>query len=98
MIDKYEKIIAIICEYKGIKEEEIVNLLDDNDCRYLLFLLLKKYNCINVERLKEDFSITNKSSINYDYDYKKAREKFFVNKNFRDAYFEIDNLVNKIII
>ncbi|SKA81380.1 hypothetical protein SAMN05428976_104184 [Clostridium sp. USBA 49] len=94
--DKYIKIIETICEIKGISKNDIPKILKDRECKYLLFLLLKKYKCADIEMLNKDFLIESQKSINYNY--KKAEEKFFINKEFRDMYFEIDNIINKSIL
>ena len=94
-MNKYEKIISVLCEYKGISKEELVFLLKDRKYKYLLFLFLKNYKCIQIEVLKRDFSIESKKSINYNC--KKAEEKFFINKDFRDMYFEMEEIINKIM-
>ncbi|HID0854276.1 TPA: hypothetical protein ACXDA3_002542, partial [Clostridium botulinum] len=54
---KYENIIKLLCKYKGLSEYEMIKIMGDNECRYLLFLLLRKYNCIEIENLKKDFKI-----------------------------------------
>lgn len=91
MGDKYEKIITVICEYNGINKEELVKLLKNRDCKYLLFLFLKKYKCVDFEKLRHDFSINSKGSVTYNY--KRAREKFFINKEFREKYFQMEELI-----
>lgn len=93
-IEKYEKIIQVICNIKGIRREELYKILQDRECKYLLFLLLKKYRCTDIEKLKKDFFEMNKRRVNYNT--KKAEEKFFINKNFRDVYFEIQGKLEKL--
>lgn len=93
--DKYEKIIEFICNYKKIDKAALVTILRDKECKYLLLLLLEKYKCADVNRLTNDLSIANPKSIKYNM--KKAEEKFFVNRNFRELYFEIENMIEKII-
>lgn len=95
MNNKYEKILSVLCEFKGISSQELINILKDKECKYLLFLFLKKYKCIDLKKLEEDFSIKSKKSINYNC--KKAQEKFLINKDFRDQYFEMEELISKII-
>lgn len=90
---KYEKIINIICEYKGISKGEIFKVLKDRECKYLLFLLLKKYNCTDIERLSRDLYINNKKTINYNI--KKAEERFWINKEFRERFFEAEEIIKK---
>jgi len=92
---KYEKIVTVLCDYKGISKEELIVILKDKDYKYLLFLFLKKYKCVDLEKLKEDFSIESKKSVNYTC--KKAEEKFFVNKEFRELYFEVEEIISKIL-
>lgn len=93
--DKYEKILKVICERKGIDERELFKILKDKEYKYLMFLLMKKYKCTDFDRLNQDFSIDSKKRITYNM--KKAEEKFFVNKEFRDKYFETEEIINKII-
>jgi len=95
MGNKYDKILSVICDYKGINREELICLLKDKDYKYLLFLFLKKYKCFDLGKLKEDFRIESKKSINYSC--KKAEEKFFVNREFRELYFEMEEIISKII-
>ncbi len=95
MNSKYEKIVTVLCDYKGISKEELIVILKDKDYKYLLFLFLKKYRCVDLEKLKEDFCIESKKSVNYTC--KKAEEKFFVNKEFRELYFEVEEVISKKI-
>lgn len=37
----YEKIIEAICKVKGIKRYDLLKILKDKECKYILFLLLK---------------------------------------------------------
>lgn len=94
--DKYFKILETICEIKGINRNQLINILKDRECKYLLFLLLKKYKCADIDALQRDFSIDSKKRINYNL--KKAEEKFFINKDFRDMYFEAEDIIDKTII
>lgn len=91
--DKYEKIINIICEYKNINKEELFKVLADKECKYLMFLLLKKYRCTDMNRLSKDFSIESKKSINYNI--RKAEERFLVNRDFREMFFEAEEIIKK---
>jgi len=94
-LDKYDKIIEVLCRAKGISKEELIKLLKDKECKYLMFLLLKKYKCVDLEKLNKDFSIESKKTINYNF--KKAEERFFVSKEFRDMYFNLEEIVEKSI-
>lgn len=91
---KYEKIIELLCEYKGIKREELIRILEDEECKYLLFLLLKKYNCMDISNLTKDFDINNKRKLNNNV--KKAQEKFLLNRRIREMYFEAETIIEKI--
>ena len=93
--ENYVKIIEVLCKYKGINKEELFRILKDQESKYLLFLLLKKYKCADLDKLNKDFSIESLKSVNYNV--KKAEEKFFINKNFRDMYFEAEEIIKKII-
>jgi hypothetical protein len=87
----YEKIIEAICEVKGIKTYELLRVLKDKECKYILFLLLKKYKCKDEESAYKDFLISSKRAASYGS--KKAEERFFVNKEFREMYFEIEDIL-----
>lgn len=94
--DKYTKIIETICELKGLGRDELFRILKDKDCKYLLFLLLNKYKCTDIEMLQRDFLIESKKSVRYNL--KKAEERFFINKEFRDMYFEAQSIIDKTLI
>ncbi|MEA4827185.1 ribose-5-phosphate isomerase [Clostridium sp. JNZ J1-5] len=91
--DKYEKIIDIICSMKGIKKEDLYKILKDRECKYLLFLLLKKYNCDDMEKINRDFYINNKRVVNYNI--RKAQEKFLINNEFRQVYFQVEKEIGE---
>ncbi|VTQ94209.1 hypothetical protein [Hathewaya histolytica] len=57
--NRYEKIIEIICSARGVKKEELLEILDEEECRNLLFLMLKKYNCMDEEKLSKELKINN---------------------------------------
>ena len=95
MENKYEKILSVLCNYKGITRIELISVLKDKNYKYLLFLFLKKYKCFDLVKLKEDFNMESKRSINYSC--KKAKETFFVNKEFRELYFEVEDIISKVI-
>ncbi|MFT8315242.1 MAG: ribose-5-phosphate isomerase [Clostridium sp.] len=90
---KYEKIIEFVCDYKNISQDELLKILKDRDCKYILLLLLKKYKCIDLDVINSYFPDYSKKSLNYGL--KKAKEKFFINKEFRDEYFEIEDDIKK---
>lgn len=92
--DKYERIIEILCQYKGISREELYSILKDGECRYVLFLLLKKYDCVDMDILSRDFSINSLRKINYNV--RKAEEKLLLNKKVRDMYFEAENILEDV--
>ncbi len=75
---KYENIIKLLCKYKGLSEYEMINIMRDNECRYLLFLLLRKYNCIEIENLKKDFNISDYEGICNNIE--EAEKKLLLNK------------------
>lgn len=93
--DKYLKILRVIALYNNMDDENFIKLLKNRDNKYLLLLFLKNYKCMDKEKIKEIFNYKNTSSINYNV--KKAEEKFLINKDFREKYFEIEeNLLKKV--
>ncbi len=92
---QYEKIIQILCQYNNIDENDIIPLLKDKECKYLLLLLLKSNKCTDKVILEEILPSKTKTSIQYNV--KKAEEKLYVNKDFREKYFEIQKIIKEII-
>ncbi|AAK80835.1 hypothetical protein BJV85_001002 [Clostridium acetobutylicum] len=90
----YEKIIETICEYKGITSKQLCEILRDKDCKYTFFLLMKKYG-VEFENVTNDLNTISKKQMVYNY--KKAKEKFLINKKFREMYLRIDDEVKNII-
>jgi hypothetical protein len=90
----YYAIIDILREYKGLTKNELFQILKDNDCRHLFFLLIKKYGCFDLELLKKDLPSISKNKLNNNI--KRAEEKLLFNKKIRNMYFEAEELIDKI--
>lgn len=95
MKDNYIKIIESICRINNIKQKDMIELLRKKDNKYLLLLMLKKYGCFNREEIKNLLQIETSRSFNYNL--RKAEEKFFINRDFRDKYMQIEKNIEKII-
>lgn len=95
MEDKYLKVIELICKCNNMEYEDILSLLKDKESKYLLFMALKKYNCTDKETLLKILGMKSKRSIGYNF--KKAEEKFYINKELRDKYFKMQENMKKII-
>ncbi|WP_102401461.1 ribose-5-phosphate isomerase [Haloimpatiens massiliensis] len=93
--EKYEIIIKSICEVIGIEKNDIVSILKDNNCKYLLFLTMKKYKCNYTDEVKKKLNINSQRIISVNL--KKAKEKFLINREFREVYFQISDLVENNI-
>lgn len=89
--EQYERIINLLCRYLSITREELYRILKDKECRYVFFLLLKKYDCMNIDVLNRDFSLGSLRRVNYNI--KKAEEKLLLNKKIREMYFEAENII-----
>lgn len=95
MKNNYIKIIESICNVNNINQKDIIELLRKKDNKYLLLLMLKKYGCFNREEIKNLLQIETSSSVNYNL--RKAEEKFFINRDFREKYIQIEKNIEKII-
>lgn len=91
---KYDSIIKLLCKYKGLSEYEMMKIMRDNECRYLLFLLLRKYNCIETENLKKDFNINDYEGICNNIE--EAEKKLLLNRKIRDMFFEAGKILDNI--
>jgi hypothetical protein len=92
--EKYEKIIGLLCKYKGLNRKDLFKILKDQECKYLFYLLIKKYGCDdNMVIIQKDFPMVNKSRMKNNF--KKAEEKLLLNRKIRTMYFEAENLIEK---
>lgn len=89
----YKRIVNLLCDYKCINNNELAKIMKDKECKYLLFLLLKKYDCLNVEVLNRDFFINSEKKLKNNL--RKAEEKMLINKRIREMYFEAENIIEK---
>lgn len=94
-LDKTYIIINVLSASLGINAIEINEKLKRKENKYMFLLLLKNYKCIDKDKIKEMLEIISDKSINYNIN--KAEEKLLINKDFREAYFEIEEELNKII-
>lgn len=92
--DKYEKIIDLLCKYKGLSRDELFKILKDQECKHLFYLLIQKYGCDDMGMIQKDFPNINKSRIKNNF--KKAEEKLLLNRKIRNMYFEAEDLIEKI--
>jgi hypothetical protein len=92
--ERYEKIISLLCRYKGIDREELINILKDRECKHLFFLLIKKYECNEMKLLQKDFPLMSKNSISNNF--KRAEQKLFLNRKIRDMYFEAEEFIERV--
>lgn len=90
----YEKIIELLCNYKKIDRSKLMDILKDEECKYILFLLLNKYNCMDNENIYKDFKIKDKDNINEIS--KVAEKKLMINKNIREMFFEAETIMKNI--
>jgi len=92
--DRLSNIIEYFCKVNGLNKDSLIAFIKKRENRYLLLLILKKYGNINDERVKELLGIKDRSINN---NLKRAEEKILISKNFREKYFQIDGIINKII-
>ncbi|KGM98370.1 ribose 5-phosphate isomerase [Clostridium novyi A str. 4552] len=91
--NRYKNVISAICKIKGIRKEELYKILKDKECKYLLFLLLNKNKCIDIDSINRDFSINSKRVVNNNI--RKAQEKLLINREFREIYFSLQDELDK---
>ncbi|MDR5587734.1 MULTISPECIES: hypothetical protein [Clostridium] len=91
---KYINILNGLCEYYGIGEQDLIELLKERENKYLLLLLLKNYSCLEQENAKEILRVKSSQSVNNNL--KSAEEKLLINRDFRKKYFEIQDNIDRI--
>jgi hypothetical protein len=92
--ENYQKIIDLLCKYKGLSRSELFKILKDQECKHLFYLLIKKYGCADLEMIQKDLPSVNKSKIKNNL--KKAEEKLMLNRKIRNMYFEAEDLIEHI--
>lgn len=94
-INKEVIIINVLLSYLGIKNRDYNEILSKKENKYILLLLLKRYNCLNKKEIKEILQRISDRSLKSNIE--KAEEKFLINKEFRKLYLEIEEHIDKII-
>jgi hypothetical protein len=90
---KYVKILNSICSYYGIDEDKLIELLKNRENRYILLLILKNNQCLEVNKIKEIFKL--KCSKNIKSSMILAEKKLLINRFFREKYFELEDSIEK---
>ncbi|MHC1681631.1 MAG: hypothetical protein AB6733_01525 [Clostridiaceae bacterium] len=94
-IERYNQILEILCKYYGIEYNGINKISNFRHYRYILLLLLKKYNCVGKRELLESLDLKSTQAISNNY--KRAHDKLLINRNFREEYFEMEKIVEQEI-
>ena len=94
-LDRIKIVIEVMCRHFNIEKAELNDILKKKENRYLFFLLLKNYKCLDKEVLKEVLERISNRSISYNLN--KGEEKLLVNKEFREAYIRFEEMIDEII-
>lgn len=92
--DNYAIILELICRMNNIDENELNKLMKDKETKYLIILLMKKYECLDYNRMNKDLNYTSKRAIKYNEN--KAEEKLLINYDFRKKFFELEEIIDNI--
>ena len=65
------------------------------ECKYLLLLLMRKFNCLDKGIIQEQLKLKSDRTINNNIE--KAEEKLLMNKEFRDDFFYLEEKIEKNI-
>ena len=79
--------------YYDITNEEIVNLLNTKENRYILLLLLKKHDCLNTESINGKYKLKERRNIKNRL--QRDEEMLLFNSFFREKYFKMENYIEK---
>lgn len=90
---KYVKIIQGLCQYYGIEQNRMIDLLEEKENKYLLLLLLKNNSCLEKNNIKKILKVKSSKSVNNNL--KIAEEKLLINRQFREKYFEIQDNIDR---
>lgn len=90
---KYENILCILCSYKNINRENIINYMQDIEFKNLVFLMLFKYKALNYKEAYKELGIKSERSLKYQC--KKAYEKYLCDVRIRSSFFLLENYIQK---
>lgn len=90
----YLKILKFICDYYGIKENDIEKLFKNSEQKYIILLALKTNNCLDIEGVIEKCGIKDLKQLNSYV--RKAEEKLLINIYFRKKYFSLEENIKKL--
>lgn len=92
----YDDILSYMCSYYGITINEMIELLKKKENRYMLLLLLKKHDCVNMNNLRNRHEIGcgkfTRNSI------RSAEEMLLFNGFFREKYFNMEKYIEKNLL
>lgn len=94
-LDKVTIVMNVLAAYLEVDMSEMSKELRKRENKYIFLLLLQNYKCLQKEKVKDVLRIISDKSYKNNID--KAQEKFLINKEFREKYFEIQEGLNKII-
>lgn len=84
----------VLCSHFNISSKDLKKILRKKENKYLYLLLLKKYNCLDKEKINKIIDIGSERSIKYNIN--KAEEKLLINKQFRDTYFMLEEGLERV--
>lgn len=94
-LDRIKIVTEVMCKNFDIELGDLNNILKKKENKYLFFLLLRNYKCLDKERLKKLIEKVSDRSIKYSLN--KGEEKLLVNKEFRDNYIKAEEIIDEII-
>ncbi|MBU5456030.1 hypothetical protein [Caproiciproducens sp. MSJ-32] len=84
----------VLCSHFNISSKDLKKILRKKENKYLYLLLLKKYNCLDKEKINKIIDLGSERSIKYNIN--KAEEKLLINKQFRDTYFMLEEGLERV--
>jgi len=94
-LDRIKIVTEVMCKNFNVEVGDLNNILKKKENKYLFFLLLRNYKCLDKEKLKKLIEKVSDRSINYSLN--KGEEKLLVNKQFRDNYIRVEEIIDEII-
>lgn len=94
-LDRIKIVTEVMCKNFNVGVGDLNNILKKKENKYLFFLLLRNYKCLDKEKLKELIEKVSDRSINYSLN--KGEEKLLVNKQFRENYIKVEEIIDEII-
>ena len=93
MINRYQGVILILCNYFGVNEYQLKEIFKEKENLYMAILLLNKYNCLRLDELMMKVNVLTHRKLKNKL--REAEDRILINIDFRKRYFMLEGLIEE---